>query len=90
MSLASISQDTFNRYMTIVLTAFAVAAYTYSQVTGKPVNMESILTFTVPTLNHIVHVFTSSQQAVAQIGQTGGVTNGTSPNTTQPTTPVLH
>ena len=82
------SQDTFNKIITITLFAFFMVMYTIGFITGRTIDWNQLLVFIVPTLNHIVHQYTSAQvsiknteanttKAVAQITATG--TNGTPP-----------
>ena len=82
------SQDTFNKIITITLFAFFMVMYTIGFITGRTIDWNQLLVFIVPTLNHIVHQYTqaqvtktnieaNTQTTVAQITATG--TNGTPP-----------
>lgn len=82
------SQDLFNKIITLVLFAFFMTMYVISFITGKQVDWNQLLVFIVPTINHIVHQYTqtqvttknidaTTQKTVAQITATG--MNGTPP-----------
>ena len=82
------TQDTFNKIVTIVLFTFFMIMYVIAFLTGKTIDWNSLLVFIVPTLNHIMSQYTqakvqttsitaTAQKAVAQINATG--TNGTPP-----------
>jgi len=61
------SQDTFNKIVTLVLFTFFMVMYVVSFVTGKAVDWQMLLTFLVPTLNHIMHQYTQSQVTTKNI-----------------------
>lgn len=77
------SQDLFNKIVTIVLLAFFMTMFVVSFITNKPLNVQDMLAFLIPTVNHVVHQITGSQVVMknvdAQIATvTAGSTNGTS------------
>ena len=57
----NISQDTFNKIVSIILFSYFLVMYTISYISGKPLGIESALTLAVPTLNHIIHQVTKAQ-----------------------------
>ncbi len=63
----NISQDAFNKIITILLFLFFMAVYIFSLVSGKTVNWEMLLTFLVPTINHIAHQYTTTAIATKSI-----------------------
>ncbi len=75
------SQDTFNKLLTLGLFVFFCTMYVISFITGKSLNISEILTFLVPTLNHIVHQITQSQATIqtikADVTKTVAAVNGT-------------
>lgn len=77
------SQETFNKILTIMLFLFFMTVYIVSFVTGKPIDTSGLLTFIVPSLNHVIHQITQSQivlrkvdsdtqKTVAQTNNNGG------------------
>jgi hypothetical protein len=78
-----VSQEVFNKIITMILFAFFMVMYTISFLTGKSVDWQMLLTFLVPTLNHIMHQYTQARvttknieadtaTSVAQIQANGG------------------
>lgn len=63
----NISQDTFNKIISILLFSYFLVMYTLSYITGKPLSIESALTLAVPTINHIVHQITQAQVVTKNI-----------------------
>ena len=59
-SMNNLSQDSFNKLVTIFLMSFFALMYTLSWLTGKPLDWQALLTFIIPSLNHVVHVLTST------------------------------
>lgn len=51
-------QDDFNKFYTIFLTVFFMVMYIWSFVTGKHVDVETILTLAVPMISHVLHLTT--------------------------------
>ena len=57
----NISQETFNKIITVILFSFFMIMYALSWYTGKNVDWQALLTFLVPTLNHIMHQYTQNR-----------------------------
>ena len=82
----NISQDSFNKLVTIVLMTFFMGMYVVSFITGKHLDVEGMLGFLIPTLNHVVHQITQAQMSATSINASTQkevakiTTNGTSAN----------
>ena len=76
----NISQDSFNKIVTIVLFTYFLVMYTISYFTGKPLNLDSAIALAVPTLNHVIHQITQAQVATKNIESKTAI--ATSPNAT--------
>jgi len=57
----NISQETFNKIITVILFSFFMVMYALSWYTGKNVDWQALLTFLVPTMNHIMHQYTQNR-----------------------------
>lgn len=66
----NISQDTFNKCVTIILFAYFLTMYTISYFTGKPLNIDSAIALAVPTFNHVIHQITQTQVLTKNIAAT--------------------
>ncbi len=55
------TQDTFNKLYTILLTAFFMGVFGYGLITGRQVPWEYIFSFIIPSFNHIVHQIVGAQ-----------------------------
>src|SRR6266568_2691336 len=82
----TITQDTFNKVLSLILILFFMTLYTFSFITGKEVNWTILLTLIVPMINNAVSQYTQAQLAiktkvsdtavnVAQIQSTNGNTS---------------
>lgn len=69
-------QATFNNITTIYYILFFSAIYVWAFVTGKHVDIEAVLTFLVPTVNQIVHIYYRTRNGVENATQKGEVTEG--------------
>lgn len=54
----NISDDTFNKALTLLLLLYVMAMYTISYFTGKPLDLYNLLVFIAPLFNNIVHLVT--------------------------------
>ena len=73
------SQDTFNKVYTLLLTVYFMAMYTMAWYTGKPVDLATLAAFFIPGAIHTVHLVTqnSIQRIIAkQNGGTNATTQG--------------
>lgn len=56
----NITDDTFNKMLTIILLLYVMVMYTVSYITGKPLDLYNLLAFLAPLFNNIVHLVTRS------------------------------
>jgi hypothetical protein len=75
----SISQDTFNKMITLLLFFFFMAMYVISFVTSKPIDWQAMIAFIIPTANHIAHQITGTQVTLKNVDAAIASTNGTTP-----------
>jgi hypothetical protein len=61
------TQDTFNRAYTLLLTAFFMGVFLFGFFTGKSVNWEYIFGFIIPAFSHVVNQIVGVQIATANI-----------------------
>jgi len=63
----NISQDTFNKILTMLLMVFFMTMYVASWLTGKVVDWQLLLTFLIPIVNNAVHQLTATQVTTKNI-----------------------
>lgn len=78
----SMSQESFNRVVTLILFAFFLVIYVLSFIMNRMVDWQSLLVFIVPTLNHVVNQVIQGQVSQTSINAdvqkvVSGATNGT-------------
>ena len=54
----NITDDTFNKALTLMLLIYVMVMYTVSYLTGKPLDLYNLLAFLAPLFNNIVHLVT--------------------------------
>lgn len=83
----NLSQDQFNKLITLLLFTFFMVMYVISFVTNKPIDWQAMIAFVIPTANHIAHQITGTQVTLknvdAQIAGTNGATPSQIPIVTQ-------
>lgn len=63
------SQDTFNKFLTISLFLFFVIVYLLSWLLQKPIDLINIVVFLIPGFVHAVHLFTHMSVTIATISK---------------------
>lgn len=80
------SQDTFNKIITLGLFLFFMAVFIASFITGKSVDWQTLTVFIIPTVAHIVNQFNTTTVTTANIqahsSQAVASIQATNPNTT--------
>lgn len=76
----NMSQDTFNKLITIYLFLFISAVFLYGMISGKTVDWQLFLGFIVPSATHAVHLITGAQLTTENIKSQTAI--AVSPNTT--------
>lgn len=69
-------QATFNNVTTVYYILFFSAMYVWAFMTGRHLDVEAVLTFLVPTVNQIVHIYYRTRNGVVNATQEGEVKQG--------------
>lgn len=75
----TITDDTFNKALTLILLLYVMVMYTVSYLTGKPLDLYNLLAFLAPLFNNIVHLVTRAnvqQKAIETEAQKVIAANG--------------
>lgn len=66
------SQDTFNKVYTLLLTMYFMAMYSMSWYTGKPIDLVTLAAFLIPGGVHIGHLITQNSIQRIEAKKNGG------------------
>lgn len=50
------NQDTFNKLVTLLLLVYCMVMFSWSQFTGRQLNLEGFLAFVAPIVTHTIHL----------------------------------
>ena len=68
------SQDTFNKIYTLLLTTYFMAMYTMAWYTGKPIDLVTLAAFLIPSGVHSIHLVTQGMLQRLVVKQQNGTT----------------
>lgn len=100
--MINISQDDFNKIMTLLLLVFFMVMYSISFITNRPLNITGMLGFLLPIITHSGHLFTnflnsktsvqaaSSNVNASQVAAIKEVVTGSGQSTSQIQTNGVH
>jgi hypothetical protein len=77
--MVNIDQDTFNKMLTLITLVFVMILYTWSWVSGKPLDMAGLSAFLFPLLIHVTHLTSNAvnkKTEVSKIAVTKDIVNG--------------
>ena len=66
------SQDTFNKVYTLLLTVYFMAMYSAAWYTGRPVDLVTLAAFLIPGGVHAVHLITQNSILRIEAKKNGG------------------
>jgi hypothetical protein len=55
----NITQDAFNKLVTLILLIYVMIMFSASWYTGKPIDLNGFLTLTAPIITHTVHLISN-------------------------------
>jgi len=57
--MLNMSQDTFNKFITLTLLLYTMIMFSASWYTGKPIDLTGFLTLTAPLITHTIHLISN-------------------------------